>query len=167
MTTGAHALFLVPALAGLVAALPAGHGGAAESVRKGGRASLCEANEAVLFQCRRGNRLAALCGRRTPATQVRYLFGRPGRIEYSSPAGARFWWTPGGGMDVRFRDGDDEYSIYRGTGGRRSADGRYEDVAIDGVRVMRGDRLVSDWRCAGEAHTGGPFQAYMPEGREE
>ena len=155
------------ALAALSASLPAGPGDEA-AAQKSASAGLCAADETMLFQCRMGNRIAALCGRRTPTRQVRYLSGRPGQIDYASPADARFRWRPDEGpMTVRFRDGEDEYTIYRDRGSRLAADGRYEDEAIDGVRVMRGERLVSHRRCAGEARTGGPFQDYMDEGELE
>jgi hypothetical protein len=159
-------LLAVPALAAGAALWPAGNGGMAEAAaQKGQPASLCEPDETVVFECRTGNQLAALCGRRAPARQLRYLFGRPGQIEYASPPDTRFRSEPGlRTIDIRFRDGQDEYSIYRTTVTGFSADGRYEPASIDGVRVMRGEQLISDRRCAGEARSRGALEDYTPQG---
>ncbi len=159
------ALIAASALVAASLFVPPDRGAAAQSGNT--RAGLCAADETILFHCRIGNQFGALCGRRIPVTRVRYLFGQRDRIEYSSPADTRFWWMPGSGMDVRFRDGEDEYSIYRATVTRMSADGRYEDNPVEGVRVMRGERLFANYRCSREAHSAGPFQAYMPEGEAE
>src|SRR5207237_2189296 len=84
----------------------------------GARASLCAADETILFQCRSGMKLVSLCGRRTPTPGARLLYGNPGRIDYVSPADATFTWTgQGSGFEVHLRHGEREQIVYSRPGG--------------------------------------------------
>lgn len=165
MQSGRRLVLIVCAVGLAAPALPEASGTVATQARAP-RASLCATDEKILFQCRSGLKLVSLCGRRTPAAGARLLYGNPGRIDYASPADAAFSWTQHGGrIEVQIRDGDREHLVYsRGPAGNASADSRAGPYSVDGLLIDRGNGMVVDHRCAGEASHHGRMQDFMPEG---
>ncbi len=143
--------------------------GAAAAQSGNTRASLCAADETILFQCRTGMKLVSLCGRRTPAPGARLLYGTSARLDYASSPDAVFSWTQNGrDLDIRVRDGEREHWLYSsGTGGGMDADGRLTSHFTEGLMLDRGRTWPVDHRCAGEATRNGRVQDFMPEGEAE
>jgi hypothetical protein len=116
--------------------------------------SLCRAGETVLFQCRIGAGLAAVCGDRA-AHDARYRFGTPGRIELESPAHAlvyaRAGYSRGGEIQFHFAKAGYEYVVYSRIVRTNFGRGGNNPKEENGLFVRHGGRIVSQRRCTGLA----------------
>jgi len=169
MRSGHRGLLIAGAVALAAPALPGTSTGPAQAAQgRSSPATLCEADETILFQCRSGMKLVSLCGRRTPRPGARLLYGNPGHLDYASSSEAGFSYTEHGReIDVQVHDGDREHGLYSGgAGGSLDADGRLGSYSIDGLVIDRGNGVGVDHRCAGEASRHGRVQDFMPEGDE-
>jgi hypothetical protein len=117
-------------------------------------ASLCAADEPVVFACHVGTKLVSLCRASGDRGMLSYRFGRPDGIELSYPepgrqASAAFTVksTPlvgGGETTVAFQRGGYTYTVYSKVG--RGQDGSTPEFE-DGVLVARRGKVLSRMRC--------------------
>lgn len=144
---------LIAAFLGSLLIMPIG-GGAQREAR-----SLCRATEAVIFECRAGTKMIAVCGKRGgPAGKsAQYRFGNPGKLELTYPrdgATAGFLsyatapYSGGGESQISFARGAHVYVVYERTQ-RTSfgADGRHDPKFEAGVFVKRRGKLLSSRKC--------------------
>lgn len=146
LVAGAACLSLAPAGSPAAAAQPA-------------RASLCRGGENVLFQCRIGGALAAVCGGRANGrSYAQYRHGAPGRLDLVYPADpgagpgsmsyASAPYSGGGEAQIRFVNQGSEYVIYGAVIRTGFGRGGNRPVSEDGILVRSGGRTVANLRCA-------------------
>ena len=97
--------------------------------------SLCTAAEEVVFDCAQGHKIVSLCAAPVPngqgRTQLRYVYGAPGKVEleiaqaaHAQAFSAGETGLSGGGIDyVRVTNGDFAYVVYTGMSTGWSQDG--------------------------------------------
>ena len=117
-------------------------------------ASLCAADEPVVFACHVGSKLVSLCRSAGDRGMLSYRFGKPDSVELHYPepgrqAGAAFTvksapLVGGGETTVAFRPGAYTYTVYSKVA--RGADGPGPDFE-DGVTVARRGKVLSRMRC--------------------
>lgn len=169
-----RALFVVPALALLSAPMLIAPEAEAVAAQAGtARGGLCAPGEVVIFQCGIGRKTVSVCGGRTPAPHAQYRFGRPGNVELAYPrAGqsgglsyARAMYSGGGELQIRFRNGGLDYTVYSRTVRTGFGDdGLNHPQFSDGVTVRRGNRVISNRACTTEIRADGQPEDFMPEG---
>lgn len=118
-------------------------------------ASLCAANEPVVFACHVGSKLVSLCRPAGDRGMLSYRFGGPDALELSYPepgrqASAAFTVKSvpligGGETTVAFKRGAYTYTVYSKVA--RAADGSTPEFE-DGVIVARRGKVISRLRCA-------------------
>jgi hypothetical protein len=139
--------------------------------------SLCRASEAVLFQCRIGGTLAAVCGGHANGrSYAQYRHGAPGRLDLAYPADpaagpgsmsyASAPYSGGGEAQIRFVNQGSEYVIYGAVIRTGFGRGGNRPVEEDGLLVRRGGRTIANLRCAGhvDAVDLGHLSDFLPEG---
>ena len=139
--------------------------------------SLCRADETVLFQCRIGASLAAVCGGHGARAYAQYRHGQPGRLDLIYPAAtdggpgtmtrAFTGFAGGGESQIRFVNHGVEYVIYSSTvrtGFGR--DGHNNPRFSDGILMRRNGRRIADLACGGTLHPvdSGAAPGFLPEG---
>jgi hypothetical protein len=117
-------------------------------------ASLCTADEPVVFACHVGSKLVSLCRASGDRGMLSYRFGRPDGVELSYPepgrqASAAFTVksTPlvgGGETTVAFQRGAYTYTVYSRVA--RADDGKTPEFE-DGVIVSKRGKVLSRMRC--------------------
>jgi len=116
-------------------------------------ASLCAANEPVVFACHVGSKMVSLCRPAGDRGMLSYRFGGPDKLELSYPepgrqASAAFTvkslpLVGGGETTVAFQRGAYTYTVYSKVARAEDASPAFED----GVIVARRGKVVSRMRC--------------------
>jgi len=116
-------------------------------------ASLCAANEPVVFACHVGSKMVSLCRPAGDRGMLSYRFGGPDKLELSYPepgrqASAAFTvkslpLVGGGETTVAFQRGAYTYTVYSKVARAEDASPEFED----GVIVARRGKVVSRMRC--------------------
>jgi hypothetical protein len=124
-------------------------------------ATLCKADEVVVFSCPTGKHIASVCASRTETSgdsYMQYRFGEADKVDLSFPpegtkpadvfAAGTMMFSGGGGTWLRFSNGAFRYNVFSASGkwGRK---GDLADAA--GVFVQKDGKNIASFPCRGEA----------------
>jgi hypothetical protein len=124
-------------------------------------ATLCKADEVVVFSCPTGKHIASVCASKAEAASggyIQYRFGDTSKVDLSFPpdgttpadvfTGGSVAYSGGGGAWLRFSNGAFRYNIFSAVG-RWGRKGAPADAA--GVFVERDGKNISNLVCRGRA----------------
>jgi hypothetical protein len=131
----------------------------------GESATLCAADEQVVFSCSTGPKLISICassGEGKPAKSLHYRFGKPDHIELSYPespgspadgfTSGAMMFSGGGGAWLRFSRAPYQYTIFSAVG-KWGPGGSPKDLA--GVAVNQNSMEIANIAC--RSAVTGPF----------
>jgi hypothetical protein len=124
-------------------------------------ATLCKADEVVVFSCPTGKHIASVCGSRTETSghsYMQYRFGETDKVDLAFPpegtkpadvfAAGTMMFSGGGGTWLRFSNGAFRYNVFSAFGkwGRKGALANAE-----GVFVEKDGKNFANFPCRDEA----------------
>jgi hypothetical protein len=124
-------------------------------------ATLCKADEVVVFSCPTGKHIASVCASKAETSSesyVQYRFGDAGKVDLSFPpegtkpadvfTGGSIAYSGGGGAWLRFNNGAFRYNVFSAVG-RWGRKGAPADAA--GVFVEQDGKNIGNFVCRGRA----------------